>query len=365
MPRLSARPAVSLSTVRIAVVGGGVVGMSTLMALIGANHEAICYGPRPVMGERSAGSTRIFRLAHTDSELVRVVQAARERFERWSGAAGRPMLVDSGCVITGTDMADRAAAMAEAGADYELIGMGSDRLRIPVVNTPAVALLDVGGGVVDVDAVREHLTAWAGHAIVHEPVLVLGISAAGAAVVTSASGTAEFDAVVLAAGASTTHLAAQVGIYTPPLLAHHIRFTFPVVGSGWQSWIDKPAAGLSTYQHEAGPGRWAVGGQVDPAEVVWERGRESAIAASRRVIADYAARFLTVRPEIVDSLYCTTVPNLGDGVEFRRNGPILTVYGDNLMKFAPVLGEALAEAVVSGGTPTVASLVEDRTWSGS
>ena len=157
------------------------------------------------------------------------------------------------------------------------------------------------------------------------------------------------------------HLAAQVGIYTPPQLAHHIRFTFTVDGSGWQSWIDKPANGLSTYQHQAGPGLWAVGGQVDPAETAWERGPESAIAAYRRVIADYAARALTVRPEIVDSLYCTTVPNLGDGVEFRRNGPFLAVYGDNLMKFAPVIGEALAEAAVSGGTPSAASLAEDRT----
>lgn len=165
----------------------------------------------------------------------------------------------------------------------------------------------------------------------------------------------------LGGGANTLHLAAQVGIYTPPLLAHHVRFTFAVDGSGWQSWIDKPAAGLSTYQHEAGPGRWAVGGQVDPAELAWERGRESAIAASGRVIANYAARYLTVRPEIVDSLYCTTVPNLGNGVEFRRNGPILAVYGDNLMKFAPVLGEALAEAAVSGTAPSIASMIQDRT----
>jgi len=228
-------------------------------------------------------------------------------------------------------------------------------------STVAVALLDVGGGIVDVDVVRDHLTAQAGHVVVREPVFAVGISASGAAVVTSAGGVAEFDSVVIAAGASTSHLAAQVGIYTPPQLAHHVRFTFPVDGSGWQSWIDRPVTGLCTYQHEAGPGLWAVGGQVDPAEVAWERGREAAIAASRRVIADYAARFLTVRPEIVDSLYCTTVPNLGDGVEFRRNGPILAVYGDNLMKFAPVLGEALAEAAVSGGTPSVASLAQDRT----
>lgn len=335
--------------------------MSTVAALVDAGHDATCYEPGPVMGERSAGSTRIFRIAHIDPELVRVAQAARDRFERWRGAAGRPMLVDSGCVITGIDTTDRVAAMAAAGADYELIGIGSDRLRIPLVDAPAVALLDVGGGVVDVDAVRDHLTAQAGHAVVQEPVFALGISAAGPAVVTSAGGVAEFDAVVLAAGATTSHLAAQVGIYTPPLLAHHVRFTFAVEGSGWQSWIDKPADGLSTYQHEAGPGRWAVGGQVDPAEVAWERGRESAVTVSRRVITDYAARFLTVRPEIVDSLYCTTVPNLGDGVEFRRNGPFLAVYGDNLMKFAPVLGEALAEAAVSGGTPSVASMAQDRT----
>ncbi|MBC8090396.1 MAG: hypothetical protein H7Y15_00290 [Pseudonocardia sp.] len=213
----------------------------------------------------------------------------------------------------------------------------------------------------NVDAVRDYLTARAGHVVVHEPVYALGISPSGAATVTSASGVAEFDAVVLAAGASTSHLAAQVGIHTPPQLAHHVRFTFAVEGSGWQSWIDKPADGLSTYQHEAGAGLWAVGGTLDPTETAWERGRESAVAASRRVITEYAATKLRVRPEIVDSLYCTTVPGLGDGVEFRRNGPILAVYGDNLMKFAPVLGEALAEAAVSGDTPTVESIVQDRT----
>lgn len=346
---------------RIAVVGGGVVGMSVLCNLVDAAYDVVCFEPGSIMGGRSVGSTRIFRFAHVDPQLVRVAQVAQLGFEQWSVAAGGPMVVRSGCVVTGTDMADRAEAMAAAGTEYELIGASSDRLRIPVADDPPVALLDIGGGVVDVDAVRDHLTARAGHAVVHEPVYELGISPSGAATVTSASGVAKFDAVVLAAGANTSHLAAQVGIYTPPQLAHHVRFTFAVEGSGWQSWIDKPADGLSTYQHEAGPGLWAVGGTLDPNETAWERGRESAVAASRQVISEYAATKLRVRPEIVDSLYCTTVPQLGDGVEFRRNGPFLAVYGDNLMKFAPVLGEALAEAAVSGGTPSVASMAQDRT----
>jgi sarcosine oxidase len=342
--------------VRIAVVGGGVVGVSATAALLDAGHDAVCYEPGPVMGARSAGATRIFRLAHADPVLVRVAQAARDGFARWSGLAGRPMLRESGCVVTGTDMAERAAAMAEAGAEHELLGAGSGRLRLPVVAEPAAALLDVRGGVVDVDAVREFLTARAGHAVVHEPVHALGVSPAGAAVVTSAGGVAEFDAAVLAAGAGTSPLAAQVGVYTPPLLGHHVRFTFAVDGTGWRSWIDKPATGLGTYQHEAGPGRWAVGGSVDPAETAWERGPEAAAAASRRAVTDYVARALTVRPEVLDSLYCTTIPTLGDGVEFRRNGPVLAVYGENLMKLAPVLGAELAAAAATGATPSVRSL---------
>jgi len=331
--------------------------MSTLAALIDADHDAACYERGPVMAARSGGSTRIFRFAHVDPVLVRAAGAARDGFERWSRLADRPMLSTNGCVITGTGVAERAAAMADAGAEYELLGVGSGRLRLPVVSEPAAALLDVGGGVVDVAAVREFLTARAGHAVVREPVYALSISPGGAATVTSAGGTAEFDAVVLAAGASTSHLAAQVGLYTPPQLGHHVRFTFPVEGTGWQSWIDDPAVGVSTYQHEAGPGRWAVGGHVDPAETAWERGRESAEAASRRVISDYVVRALTVRPEVVDTLYCTTMPTLGDGIQFRRNGPILVVYGENLMKFAPVLGAGLATAAVAGTTPSEASLV--------
>ena len=140
------------------------------------------------MAARSAGSTRIFRLAHADPVLVRVAQRARDQFDRWSQDASREMLIDNGCVVTGTDIADRAAAMAQAGASHELLGAGSGRLRLPVVDVPEVALLDVSGGVVDVDAVREFLVARAGRAVVHEPVYALGTSPRGAAVVTTPSG---------------------------------------------------------------------------------------------------------------------------------------------------------------------------------
>jgi sarcosine oxidase len=124
----------------------------------------------------------------------------------------------------------------------------------------------------------------------------------------------------------------------------------------WQAWIDQPRDEPGTYQHAAGPGRWAVGGHVDPAETAWERGREAAVEASRRAALDYARRHLTVEPTIVDTLYCVTMPQHGDGAFFARNGPVVTLYGNNLMKLAPVLGSALATAAVDGSTPSVPEL---------
>jgi sarcosine oxidase len=349
------RPA-SLDPMRIAVVGAGVVGLSAAAALLERGHDVVVFEPGSLMGGRSIGSTRIFRFAHVDPDLVRLARLARGGFARWSEQAGRPMLVARGCVITGADLPARADAMAKACADYELVGRDARRLRLPVLEPPAMSLLDVEGGVVDVDAVRDHLTTLVGDRVVHRPVDELSLASGGAAQVRTAAGTAEFDGVVLAAGAGTAHLGAQVGIYVPPLVAHHVRFTFRIEGDGRPSWIDSPTGGLGTYQHQAGPGLWAVGGHVEPALTAWEVGREAAYEASRHAVVEYVEKHLTVDPTIVDSVYCTTAP-LGDGAHFRRSGPILAIYGDNLMKFAPVLGSALAVAAVEGTTPTVEALV--------
>jgi sarcosine oxidase len=344
--------------VKVAVIGAGVVGLSAAACLVRAGVDVVCCERAgAVMGERSAGSSRIFRLAHVEPDLVRLAVVARDGFARWAAEAGTPMVDRSGCVISGVDMADRVKAMDAAGVPFEVVEAPSSRVRVPAAVPPCPVLVDAEGGVVDVDAVRGFLVAQAGHVVVHEPVYALDHHAAGGAVVWSPRGGSRFDAVVIAAGTGTSALAAQVGMYTPTGLVHHVRFTFPVVESSrWQAWIDSPAEGLGTYQHRSGRGRWSVGGSVDPALVAWEVGREAATAASREAVLDYVRERLTVDPTIVDSLYCTHVPKTGDGIEFRRNGPVLAVYGENLMKFAPVLGDALAAAAVCGSTPTVGQL---------
>ena len=95
---------------------------------------------------------------------------------------------------------------------------------------------------------------------------------------------------------------------------------------------------------------------LDPALVAWEVGRDAAVAASQEVLLAYARERLAVEPRIVDGLYCTHVPDTGDGIAFSRSGAVLAVDGENLMKFAPVLGEILAAAAVDGSTPAVPQL---------
>jgi sarcosine oxidase len=326
---------------RIAVIGAGVVGLSATAALLEQSADVVCYerAGEP-MTERSAGSSRIFRLAHREPELVALAADARAGFERWAERAGRPMIVPSGCVISGADVPVWAAAMEAAGAPLEMPA-GPDRLRLPARRPPAETLLDPSGGVVDVDSVRDYLTGLTKQALRLET--VDAVDADGH--VWTRSGPARFDVVLLAAGAGTSTLATQVGIAVPGELEHHARFTFPVDPAiGWRSWIDLPATGLGSYQHASGPGRWAVGGHLDPAVTAWEVGRDAATAASREAVLEHAREHLTVEPRVIETIYCTPTPGLGDGFHVQHAGRVVAVHGENLFKFAPVLGATLAAA---------------------
>jgi sarcosine oxidase len=334
---------------RVAVVGAGVVGLAASAALLDRGAEVTCFERAgAVMAERSLGSTRIFRLAHATPDLVALTATARDGYRRWERRAGRPMIGDTGCVVSGPKSVAWAAAMTDAGAP---VRPAPDGPPLPARRRPAEALFDPSGGVIDVDAVRDHLSAAVGAAVRHEPVYALEADGSGA-VVWVPSGPARFDAVLVAAGAGTSPLAAQVGVHTPPGLQHHVRFGFPLpADEAWPCWIDTPETGLGTYQHRSAPGTWAVGGHFGPGAVAWERGREAAATTCEVAVLGYAREHLTVEPTVVERVYCASTPDLGDGFTVRREGAVLAVHGDNLFKLAPVLGDVLAGACLDGSTP--------------
>ncbi|MGE3288453.1 MAG: NAD(P)/FAD-dependent oxidoreductase [Pseudonocardia sp.] len=345
---------------RVAVIGAGVVGLATVAALRDIGARVVCFERAPaVMEERSAGATRIFRLAHEDPALVGLARWSRAIVGEWEAAAGRRMIGTEGCVVTGTAVPGMAAGLRAAAARHELVEDADvAHLGLPARELPAVALIDPDGGITDVDAVRAHLAALAAGVLVHEPVRAVEPHGAGAAV-WSASGSHRFDAVVVAAGAGTAALVAPLGLDVPSMLAHHVRFAVPDPGAAAHRpcWIDDPVDGLHTYQHRSGPGRWSVGASMDPALVAWDVGRQAAEAVSRQAVLAHVRERLTVEPRIVGSLYCTTTaPPRGDGFVVQCAGAVLAVHGANLFKLAPVMGHALAAAAVGGSTPSAAGL---------
>ena len=346
---------------RTAVVGAGVVGLSTAYALLRHGSEAMVFETGRPMAARSTGSSRIFRLAHGDPGLVAYAAAAAGLWSDWAHRAGNRLVGQQTTVITGPNAVTWADAMATAGADHTFVDdedLDTADLGLPIEALPGPALIDPSGGVIDTHATGRFLRAAIGNRIRREHIHRIEPHDDWAEVHGS-NGIHEVDHVVVAAGRGTLDLAAQVGMYLPTELSHHARFTFrlkdadtdpPCWLDGTRSWRD----GVTSYQHLSGPGLWSIGFTLPPELEMWERGRAEVVAESRELARSYVREALIgVDDEVVDEVYCDTPTALGDGVHVATTGPVTVVWGANLFKHAPAIGQTLANAAVNGVSPQV------------
>jgi sarcosine oxidase len=344
----------------VAVIGAGVVGLATSAALLEAGASVWCFEALGPMTQRSTGGTRIFRLAHGRPELVELAQRARRIYQLWS-----PNLVGTeGTLVSRPDAESWAEAMRAAGAEVEmregLPGLpdgNSGWLAIPGLDRTPV-LTDPAGGVINAAEVGRFLLGRVDGNLEQRAVTGLEPTPRGLRVHT-AERAENFDAAVIVAGAGTAALAAQVGLDVRTPLVHHVRFTFamrdpalhpPCLLDRTEGW--RP--GFTTYQHRTAPGRWAIGAHPEqrvPADVE-AVDKTAATSAAREVTARYVRQTLPwLRPEPGEQVYCDPPQRGGDGYLVRRAGRALCLYGDNLFKFAPVLGVILAEAAIDGSLP--------------
>jgi sarcosine oxidase len=343
---------------RTAVVGAGVVGLSTAYALLRHGSDAVVFETGRPMGARSAGSSRIFRLAHGDSGLVAYAAAAAGLWADWTHRAGNRLVGQQRTIVTGPHAAEWATAMADAGVDHTLVDEVDPSLGLPVSNLPGPALIDPAGGTIDVRATGRFLRAAIGNRISHEHVYRIEPHTDWVEVHTSA-GVHEVDRVVVAAGRGSWDLAAQVGLYLPTELSHHARFTFrlkdpdanpPCWLDGTRSW----RSSVTSYQHASGPGHWSIGMNLPPEDEAWERGRHEVVEESRDLVRAYVREALVgVADEIVEEVYCDSPSTLGDGVHVATTGPVTVVWGANLFKHAPAIGQTLANAAITDTSPRV------------
>ncbi len=315
----------------IVIVGAGVCGLAAAYELSRRGERAIVFERGEPFAEQSAGLARIFRVAHRRPALCRLATRARAGWQRWEAefGAGR-LLGPEGFIAVGAnnDIAAIAAAMTDAGAAFSRIDRSEIQARIPFLAAPwETGLFDPLGGSL---RIRRALSTLARRATISRAE-VAAVSDDGSATLADGA-VVRGDRVLICAGVQTPALFGPLGVEFAP----HTRFTY--AGASENACVSG-AACLSAPEGYGLPlgstGLWAFGQQVqDPAAV---RALFPSLAPVGRV------NCVTARAPWLDSG--------GDGWTVGRRGRVVAFVGSNLIKFGPLLGELLADAVLSNEVP--------------
>ena len=309
----------------IVVIGAGICGLAAAHELSRRGERAIVFERGEPFAEQSAGLARIFRIAHRRPAVCRLAMQARVGWQRWEAEFGAGRLLGSEGFIAAGGCDDTAAAMTDVGAEFSWLDRSEIAARIPFVAAPwETGVFDPLGGSL---RIRRALVALSQRVAVSRAEVV---SVADDGSTTLADGTlVRGDGVLICAGVQTPALFGPLNIEFAP----HTRFTYEGAEATGAACLSAPEGyGLPL----GSTGRWAFGQEVPDAATV-------------------RALFPSLSP--VGRVDCVTAraPWLdpgGDGWTVARRGRVVAFVGSNLMKFGPLLGELLAQAVPSDELPT-------------
>jgi sarcosine oxidase len=358
-----------IGTADVAVVGAGIVGLSTAYALSRRGVGVAIY-ERGVTGNgQSGGDSRIFRHTHEDPRLVSLALESRALWREWEEDTGRELVTSDGVVSIGPHVHRRAELMRQAGAAARLIGPAELSERLPLLaRWEGGALLDEDGGVIRTRAAIEMLAGALADAMVFDEVLSVRPTAAGTVQVRAGGSTIEYAHVVVCAGRETASLARSAGLVVPVRQSAHVRLAFPVRGVPPQRLAclleGSGAFGEAGAYADPLPGNhlYAVGVDETPIGVDGGLVDPDGLAQIGERTTRYVARALPgLAPEPVQARHCwiTELPWGHDAFAVWATGGASFLVGHNLFKHGPALGRALA-AQALGEAPGVPLSPEDR-----
>lgn len=202
---------------RVAVVGAGIVGLSTAHALQKAGAEVTVYESGAPGSGQSAGESRIFRHAHDDVRLAAFVSRSRALWRNWEADFGMELVSGAGAIAIGDSVEGKLGVLsALPEIPVALLPPGQLASRLPILaDFEGKAMLDAHGGAIRTQAVFQALTGKLEDALVADHVLAVQQTSHGDTEVRTGTRVDRFDHVVLCAGRGTAALARGAGMDIP------------------------------------------------------------------------------------------------------------------------------------------------------
>ncbi|PZE69058.1 MULTISPECIES: FAD-dependent oxidoreductase [unclassified Curtobacterium] len=352
----------------VVVIGAGVVGAATAYALT-ARGERVLLVEQHARGHHlgsSHGATRIFRQGYADPEYVALTTRALALWEALEAAAGEELIVRTGAVDHGRpEVVDAiAAALADADIPHESLTPEQAAARWPGIAFEGNVLTHASAGRIRSDRTIEVFLTLAeatGLADLRFDTRVTGLEDHGDDVtVTLSDGSAVRTASVVAAVGSWAptlvgELLAGRGAGLPAIRVTQeqpAHFPSHLPDAAWPSfvhWADgDDVYGLLTPGEGVKVGFHGTGPVVDP-----DHRDFVPVPAEAERLQAYVARYVpgvdATKPTFISCLYDNS-PD--EDFVIDRVGPltVATGFSGHGFKFAPLVGEMLADLAM-GGVP--------------
>lgn len=366
----------SISRSDVCVIGGGVIGLSVAAGLRDRGVDVTCFERSEPGQGQSAGRTRQFRHLHSDPELIELAIRARQAWRDWEQRFETTLLGTEGALRLGAEPRELATLHA-AGLPAEELDPDRASELFPIAALPDGMLLwDPLAAAIRAQGTVAVLAAFLNDAVHRAQVGSIAIGADGESVeLQTSDGVHRSARCIVCAGAGTDRLVRPLGLKVHQVRNAHVRLGFRArlaPGRPLPCFSDRSGGLELIYAVSDLDDRYAVGlselsTYPEVEDLALEVPGDADLCTQRDRIVGYVRQVLPgLDPDPVDEVVCitTTLPGRPeDGFTFWHQGPVWTVAGTNLFKFAPVIGAQLADAVTAApvavsrapGTPAVPS----------